>query len=54
MHASYDPNQSYSNFFWVFPDRHAYMANGKNGQLIMVFPDLDIVAVTTARKLRPI
>src|SRR5271170_3857519 len=21
MHASYDPNQSYSNFFWVFPDR---------------------------------
>jgi hypothetical protein len=50
MHASYDPNQSYSNFFWVFPDRHVYMANGKNGQLIVVFPDLDVVAVTTARK----
>jgi hypothetical protein len=50
MHASYDPNQSYSNFFWVNPDRHAYMANGKNGQLIVVFPDLDIVAVTAARK----
>ncbi|OJY74427.1 serine hydrolase [Rhizobium sp. 60-20] len=50
MHASYDPNQSYSNFFWVFPDKHAYMATGKDGQLIAVFPDLDIVAVTTATK----
>jgi CubicO group peptidase (beta-lactamase class C family) len=49
MHASYDPNQSYSNFFWVFPDKRVYMANGKNGQLIVVFPDLDIVVVTTAR-----
>lgn len=50
MDASYDPNQSYSNFFWVFPDKHAYMATGKDGQLIAVFPDLDIVAVTTATK----
>jgi hypothetical protein len=50
MHASYDPNQSYSNFFWVFPERHVYMAVGIRGQLIAVFPDLDIVAVTTARK----
>jgi CubicO group peptidase (beta-lactamase class C family) len=49
-HASYDPNQSYSNFFWVFPDKRVYMASGKNGQLIVVFPDLDVVAVTTARK----
>lgn len=50
MRASYDPQQSYSNFFWVFPDRHVYMMNGKNGQLIVVFPDLDVVVVTTARK----
>ena len=50
MHASYDANQSYSNFFWVFPERHVYMAVGIRGQLIAVFPDLDIVAVTTARK----
>jgi CubicO group peptidase (beta-lactamase class C family) len=49
-HASYDPKQSYSNFFWIVPDRHVYMASGKNGQLIVVFPDLDVVAVTTARK----
>ena len=50
MHASWDVNLSYSNFFWVFPDRHAYMFNGKNGQYIVVFPDQDIVAVTNARK----
>jgi CubicO group peptidase (beta-lactamase class C family) len=50
VHASYDPKQSYSNFFWVVPDKHVYMASGKNGQLIVVFPDLDVVAVTTARQ----
>ena len=50
MHASWDAKLSYSNFFWVFPDRRAYMFNGKNGQYIFVFPDQDIVAVTTARK----
>jgi len=50
MHASDDPNQSYSNFFWVFPERHVYMAVGIRGQLIAVFPDLDIVVVVTARK----
>jgi CubicO group peptidase (beta-lactamase class C family) len=50
MHSSYDPNQSYSNFSWIFPDRRVYMANGKNGQLITVFPDLDAVVVITARE----
>ncbi len=50
MRASYDPQQSYSNFFWVFPDKRVYMMNGKNGQLVVVFPELDVVAVTTARK----
>jgi CubicO group peptidase (beta-lactamase class C family) len=50
MHASFDPNLSYSNFIWVFPDKHAFMANGLHGQLITVFPDLDAVAVTTARE----
>ena len=49
-HASYDPAQSYSDFFWVFPDRRAYQMNGKNGQLITILPDQDIVAVITARK----
>jgi len=50
MHAPEDPKQSYSNFFWIFPERHVYMATGLRGQLIVVFPDLDVVAVTTARK----
>ena len=50
MHASWDSKLSYSNFIWVFPDKRAYQANGKDGQLITVFPDLDIVAVTTSRK----
>jgi CubicO group peptidase (beta-lactamase class C family) len=50
MHAPNDPSLSYSNYFWVFPDKRVFMANGKDGQLIVVFPDLDIVVVTTARK----
>lgn len=49
-HASDDPKQSYSNFIWIFPDRRVYRMDGKNGQLIVVFPDLDIVVVTTARQ----
>ena len=53
-HASYDPSLSYSNFFWILPERHVYMANGKDGQNIAVFPDLDVVVVTTARKYVPL
>jgi CubicO group peptidase (beta-lactamase class C family) len=49
-HASSNPSLSYSNFMWVFPDKHAFMATGLHGQLITVFPDLDAVAVTTARE----
>ena len=50
MHASYDPNQRYSDLFWVFPGGRAFMAVGLHGQLIAVFPDLDVLAVVTARK----
>lgn len=50
MHTSYDPNQRYSDLFWVFPGGRAFMAVGLHGQLIAVFPDLDVVAVVTARK----
>jgi CubicO group peptidase (beta-lactamase class C family) len=50
MHASYDPNQRYSNLFWVFPGGRVFMANGWHGQNIAVFPDLDVVAVVTAHK----
>jgi CubicO group peptidase (beta-lactamase class C family) len=40
----------YSNFFWVLPERPVYMAVGRYGQVIMIFPDLDAVAVSTGRK----
>ena len=40
----------YSNLFWALPDKRVYMAVGRNGQVIMVFPDLDVVAVTTGRE----
>jgi CubicO group peptidase (beta-lactamase class C family) len=48
-HASGDPELRYSNLFWAFPKKHVYMAVGYHRQLIMVFPDLGIVAVTTGR-----
>jgi CubicO group peptidase (beta-lactamase class C family) len=49
MNASVDPGLRYSNFFWALPDKHVYMAVGDRCQVIMVFPELDMVAVTTAR-----
>src|SRR5260221_5657066 len=52
-HATIDmhltPGLRYSNLFWALPDKHVYMAVGYHGQVIMVFPELDIVAVTTGR-----
>ena len=35
------------------PNRHAYMAVGYHCQVIMVFPERDIVAVVTARDFCP-
>jgi CubicO group peptidase (beta-lactamase class C family) len=49
MHASWEPGLRYSNLFWALPDKHIYMAVGHHRQVIMIFPDLDVVAVTTAR-----
>ena len=49
MNAAWDPELRYSNLFWAFPSKHIYMAVGFHRQVIMVFPDLDIVAVTTGR-----
>jgi CubicO group peptidase (beta-lactamase class C family) len=40
----------YSDCFWALPEKHVYMADGYRGQVIMVFPELDVVAVTTGRK----
>jgi CubicO group peptidase (beta-lactamase class C family) len=52
-HATIDTHLAsglrYSNLFWALPDKQVYMAVGYRGQVIMIFPDLDIVAVTTGR-----
>jgi hypothetical protein len=53
MNATFDPGLRYSNFFWVMPDRHVYMAVGYHCQVIMVLPDPDVVAVMTARDFCP-
>jgi CubicO group peptidase (beta-lactamase class C family) len=49
MHVPFDLGLRYSNLFWALPDKHVYMAVGYHGQVIMVFPDLDVVVVTTGR-----
>lgn len=53
MHLSREPDMRYSNFFWALPNKHVYMAVGYHCQLVMVFTELDIVAVTTARDFCP-
>ena len=50
-HVSLEPELRYSNLFWALPDKHVYMAVGYDGQVIMVFPDLDVVAVTTGQPI---
>jgi hypothetical protein len=47
MHG--EPGDRYSNLFWAIPDKHVYMAVGAYRQMIMVFPESDVVAVTTGR-----
>jgi len=49
MHSAREPALRYSNLFWALPDKRVYMSVGYHRQVIMVFPDLDVVAVTTAR-----
>lgn len=53
MNLSFEPELRYSDFFWALPDKQVYMAVGYHCQMIMVFPELDIVAVTTARDFCP-
>jgi CubicO group peptidase (beta-lactamase class C family) len=53
-HAPGEPELRYSNLFWLLPDRHVYAAVGYNGQLTMVFPELDVVVVTTGRDNYPL
>ncbi|WOH47137.1 serine hydrolase [Bradyrhizobium sp. sBnM-33] len=53
MNSKREPELRYSNFFWALPKKQVYMAVGYHCQVIMVFPKLDIVAVTTARDFCP-
>jgi hypothetical protein len=39
----------YGDFWWTIPGRKAYMAVGFNRQIIMVLPDLGVVAAMTGR-----
>lgn len=54
MNALRTPTLRYSNLFWALPDKKVYMAVGYHCQIIMIFPELDIVAVMTARDFCPI
>jgi CubicO group peptidase (beta-lactamase class C family) len=49
MNLKFEPAFRYSNYFWALPNRNVYMAVGYHCQVIMVFPALDMVAVTTTR-----
>ncbi|MCK1544820.1 serine hydrolase [Bradyrhizobium sp. 179] len=49
MNARADASLTYHNQFWALPDQHVFMAVGYHCQVIMIFPDLDIVAAMTAR-----
>jgi CubicO group peptidase (beta-lactamase class C family) len=42
-----DRDLRYANQFWALPDKHVFMTSGYHCQVIMMLPDVDIVAVTT-------
>jgi CubicO group peptidase (beta-lactamase class C family) len=49
-----DRELRYANQFWARPDKHVFMTSGYRCQVIMVLPDLDMVAVTTGREPCPL
>jgi CubicO group peptidase (beta-lactamase class C family) len=53
MRLGTTPSFRYANGWWTIPDKHAYMAVGFLRQLIIVLPDVDMVAVVTGRKHYP-
>jgi CubicO group peptidase (beta-lactamase class C family) len=60
FHATVDmrlgttPSFRYANGWWTIPDKHAYMAVGYLCQMIIVLPEVDMVAVVTGRKRYPL
>ena len=59
LHASVDMNLGglpafrYANGWWSIPDKRVYMAVGFLRQLIIVLPEVDVVAVVTGRRHYP-
>lgn len=59
FHASLDmglgstPRFHYAGGWWTLPDRHAYLAVGFLRQLIIVLPDVDVIAVVTGKRHYP-
>lgn len=49
-----NPAYHYASGWWTIPSKHAYMTAGFNRQLIIVLPDVDVVAVVTGRRHYPI
>jgi CubicO group peptidase (beta-lactamase class C family) len=47
------PAFRYANGWWTIPDKRAYMAVGFLRQLIIVLPDVDVVAVVTGKRHYP-
>ena len=56
FHATVDmrlgttPSFRYANGWWTIPDKRAHLAMGYLRQLIIVLPDVDMVAVATGRR----
>jgi len=53
VHEATKPHYStagwaYGYYFWIYPDENIYWAAGHGGQIIMVAPDKNLVAVVTA------
>jgi CubicO group peptidase (beta-lactamase class C family) len=48
------PAYRYANGWWTIPDKRAYMAVGFLRQMIIVLPDVDVVAVVTGTRHYPI
>jgi CubicO group peptidase (beta-lactamase class C family) len=44
----YPPWRGYGYFWWRYPLPGAYMAVGRGGQFVIVWPRLDLIVVTTA------
>jgi CubicO group peptidase (beta-lactamase class C family) len=54
MNLPGDRNLRYANQFWALPNKHVFMTSGYQCQVIMMLPEVDIVAVTTGRDSCPL